>query len=114
MLLTPGFLTVLAFAVLFLKMKRDTLRKLLGFDLYVDILVGIVLMYIFAGTYSGMMVAMVAGLGFSGFLWLLKKCIGYKRLVFVNTPNHLLPTLRWFDVHGWFHQNRMEARKCQP
>lgn len=102
MLLTPGLLTMLALVILMIKLRTDTLRKLLGFEIPLDIAATLLFIYLLAGTYSGMMAAIVAGLGFSLVLMITKKCIGYKQLVFINDSNHLLPTLKWVDRPGIF------------
>lgn len=100
MLFTPGFLTMLALVIIMIKLRRDTLRKLLGFEIPLDIGATLFFMWLLAGTYSGMMAAIVAGLGFSLVLMATKKAIGYKQLEWHNTSNHLIPTLRWVDRPG--------------
>lgn len=98
MLITPGLLTALAILILIMKMKGDTTRKLLGFDIYLDLLVTTIMVIAFAGSYAGMMAAIVGGLTFSLALIALKKIMGYKKLKYVNDKDHLVPTLRWVDV----------------
>lgn len=100
MLFTPGFLTMLALVILMIKLRKDTLRKLLGFEIPLDIAATLFFMWLLAGTYSGMMAAIVAGLGFSVVLMLTKKLIGYKELKWQNDSNHLLPSLKWVDRPG--------------
>jgi hypothetical protein len=108
MLLTPGFIVCAAFFILLLKLRRDAFRKLLGFDLYLDILATIIMMYMFQGTYAGMMAALVGGLAFSILLIIAKKLIGYKKLVYVNDSNHVIPTLRWIEVKPIWRRNDPE------
>ena len=50
-----------ALGLLFLIFKFG-IRRVISYDIPVDIAVTILLMYVFAGTYSGMMAAMVGGL----------------------------------------------------
>lgn len=100
MLLTPSFITVLCFVILLMKLRRNTLKKLLGFDIYLDVMATFAMMYLFAGTYSGMMVAMFGGFLFSVSLIGLKKIIGYMKLEYVNDDKHLFPTLRWKTIPG--------------
>mgnify|MGYP005866282321 CR=1 FL=1 len=113
MLITPGLLTALGIFILILKLRRDTLRKLLGFDIFLDITVTVILMIAFAGTFSGMMAAIVGGIGFSLALWVTKMVYGYKHLVWVNDSDHLLPTARWESVDGLRHHTPT-ARKREP
>ena len=100
MLLTPGLLTALAFFVLIMKLRHDTMRKLLGFDIYLDITATVVMMYAFAGTYAGMMAAIIGGLTFSFALVALKKIYGYKKLTVIHTPDHFWPSLQWVVIPG--------------
>jgi len=102
MLLTPGFIVCAAFFILLLKMRRNLFAKLLGFDIYLDIAATVAMMTMFAGTYAGMMAALVGGLAFSILLIIAKYLMGYKKLVWVNDSDHVVPTLRWVDVKpGW-------------
>lgn len=102
MLLTPGFIVCAAFFILLLKMRRNLFAKLLGFDIYLDIGATVAMMYMFSGTYAGMMAALVGGLAFSILLIIAKYLMGYKKLVWVNDSDHVVPTLRWVDVKpGW-------------
>ena len=50
-----------ALGLLFLIFKFG-IRRVISYDIPVDIAVTLLLMYVFAGTYSGMMAAMVGGL----------------------------------------------------
>lgn len=72
-----GLITVAAF--MFLLMKFD-LRKVLWLDVPLDIIGSIALIFMFAGTFTGMFSAIVAGAVFSVLLYILKHTIGYKRL----------------------------------
>jgi len=99
MLITPGLLTAVAFLILLLKLRGDTLRKLLGFDIYLDIIATLVMMKLFAGTFGGMMAAIIGGLAFSVALIVIKKCIGYKKLSVVNSDDYIMPGLRWVSVN---------------
>lgn len=98
MLFTPGFLVALGFIILLLKLRRDSFRKLLGFDIYLDVGATLLMMWMFQGTYAGMMAAMVGGIMFSLVLVMAKRIIGYKKLVWINDSDHLIPTLRWVEV----------------
>lgn len=76
-ILLAGLISVLA--ILFLLLKID-IRKVLAFDIWVDIGVTALLVTLFAGTFSGMFAACVSGAVFSIILYVLKQLIGYKRL----------------------------------
>lgn len=70
-----------AAGVIALAYKLD-IKKVLGYDAIVDIVATVGLAYLFQGTYSGMVVAMVAGLLVSLILSVLKRRLGYKKLRF--------------------------------
>lgn len=95
MLIIPGLLTMFAVVILLLKLKGDTIRKLLGFDIYLDIGVTFLLMVIFAGTFTGMMAAIVGGLTFSIILLIMKWTMGYKKLKVVKDSSFIIPGLKW-------------------
>ena len=67
-----------AIAILFLLAKLN-IRRVLAFDIAVDIVASLTLMLLFAGTFAGMMVAIVAGALISIVLFFLKKIGGYER-----------------------------------
>lgn len=73
--------TALALFVLMLKIG---LRKVLGYDVYVDIGCTLFLLYAFQGTATGMITATLAGLFLSIILYLFKLCIGYERYEEIN------------------------------
>jgi hypothetical protein len=60
------------------------IKKVLGYDALFDISATAGLALLFQGTYSGMVVAMVAGLLVSLILSVLKRRVGYKKLRFVD------------------------------
>ncbi len=61
-----------ALGLLFLIFKFG-IRRVISYDIPVDIAVTVLLMYVFAGTYSGMMAAMVGGLIVSATLFIMKR-----------------------------------------
>jgi uncharacterized membrane protein len=67
-----------ALAILFILFKLD-IRKVLYFDIIVDIAVSTLLTVIFLGTFSGMMAAIAGGAIFSVIMFMLKKTMGYKK-----------------------------------
>ena len=69
-----------AAAVLFLIFKLGNLRKVLAFDVWIDIITTFTLGAIFFGTFSGMVVAVMGGTIVSIVLYTLKRTIGYDKL----------------------------------
>ena len=67
-----------ALAILFLLLKLD-IRKVLYFDLLVDIMATTTLVMIFSGTYAGMAAGIIAGAIISVTLYILRKLMGYKK-----------------------------------
>jgi len=98
MLITPGLLTMVALLILIMKLRHDTVKKLLGFDIILDIAATVLFVALFAGTYAGMMAAIIAGLGFSITLMVMKWTMGYKKLEAKYGPDHFLPVIRWVEV----------------
>jgi|TARA_B110000238_G_scaffold119255_1_gene129234 hypothetical protein len=97
-MLSAGLLTALGIIFLLYKVGFN---NILGFDILIDIVATIGLMYVFAGTYSGMMAAIIGGLFISVVLIIAKQFVSYKKLscrwVLYSVKNIKLrrPTLRW-------------------
>ena len=62
-----------AFGLLFLVLKIGNIRKVLLFDIPIDIGVTVLLMVTMAGTYTGIITAIIAGGIVSFVLWVLKR-----------------------------------------
>ena len=67
-----------AFAITFLLAKFD-FKKVLWLDIPIDIASTILLIAMFAGTFAGMMAAVIGGCIISSFLWAAKRIKGYKK-----------------------------------
>jgi len=67
------------------------IKKVLGYDVLFDLTATAGLALLFQGTYSGMVVAMVAGLLVSLIMIALKRRVGYKKLQFVDRK------LQWIE-----------------
>lgn len=67
-----------AIGILFLLFKLD-IRKVLAFDIFVDIGASVLLIVMFAGTFAGMMAAVIAGAIISIALYCMKKLMGCKK-----------------------------------
>ena len=76
-MLSAGLLTALGIIFLLYKVGFN---HILGFDILIDIVATIGLMYVFAGTYSGMMAAIIGGLFISIVLIIAKQFVSYKKL----------------------------------
>ena len=72
---------VSAMAILFLLAKFD-FKKVLWLDVPIDIISTVLLIIMFAGTFAGMMAAVIGGCVISATLLASKHIIGYKRPVF--------------------------------
>lgn len=86
--------TVLGFLFLMLKFGKRVMKKIIGMDAVVDILVtvGLVIMFGLTGTFSGMMVGIMAGVIFSVGLYMAKRLF----------PHTVLKKGKWVDKDpGW-------------
>lgn len=70
--------TFSAFAIIFLLAKFD-FKKVLWLDIPIDIISTCLLIIMFAGTFAGMMAAVIGGCLISMTLYLSKKAMGYKK-----------------------------------
>lgn len=68
----------MALAVYVVMLKID-IFKVVGYDVYVDVLFTLTLAYFMMGTYQGAMVAIIAGLALSGLLRFTRWFFGYKK-----------------------------------
>lgn len=75
----PGFFTAVGIFILLIKMPTSVRAKLLGLDIFLDIGVTLLLMYAFAGTFAGMMAAIIGGINFSVTLIVAKWLLGYEK-----------------------------------
>lgn len=76
-IMSAGMLSAVAFYIVFWKLG---IERVCGYDVYVDVTATIVLMLMFAGTYTGMIAAVIAGLLLSVALSITKKMRGYEKL----------------------------------
>lgn len=80
-----------ALAILFLLAKFD-MKKVLWLDIPIDIASTVLLVVMFAGTFAGMMAAVIGGCIISVTLYTLKKLNGYKK------PMRKKFSYSWVDV----------------
>ena len=92
-------------------MGRLNLRRFLGYPNLVDISFTLLMLWVFAGTFSGMVAGGFASLFMSVVLWVLRGTIGAERLAVrkgvkrVRFFNVAYPTLYWRTI---------KASECQP
>jgi membrane protein CcdC involved in cytochrome C biogenesis len=94
-MITAGLLSALG--LLFLIFKFGV-RRAITYDIPLDIAATGLLMFLFAGTFGGMMVAMVGGLVVSITLFVMKKTMVREELMFVKTKKFPYRQLRWIEV----------------
>ena len=70
-------------------------RKVAGYAFFVDIALGALTMWMFIGTYSGMIVGMLSSLVVTVFLQVYRKLYGYEKLELMRKRGQLLPRLYW-------------------
>jgi len=76
-MLTTGFTIFLGIALILAKLPRRTMLRVLKHDLWLDLAVSLIVLFIHWGTFSGVMAATVAGLMTSIATSGLKRLIGY-------------------------------------
>jgi len=86
-----------ALGLLFLIFKFGV-RRIIAYDIPIDITVTAFLIYTFAGTYSGMIAAMVGGLIVSITLYVMKRTMRREELKLVKTSQFPYRAWRWIGV----------------
>jgi|TARA_B110000438_G_C15455413_1_gene496448 hypothetical protein len=89
--------TISALGLLFLLFKFG-IRRVISFDIPVDIGFTALLMFLFAGTFGGMMAAMVGGLIISVTLFVMKHTMHREELTWVETKTFPYRKLRWVEI----------------
>jgi ABC-type microcin C transport system permease subunit YejB len=74
-----GFLSALALVII---MARLDIRKFMGYPVIVDIAGSVLFAVLFAGTLTGMMVAVIAALTLSAIIYIVRLVVGYERFNF--------------------------------
>ena len=80
-----------ACGILFLLAKLN-IKRVLAFDVFIDIGASLLLLVMFFGTFAGMMAAVLGGSIISIVLYLMKKTIGYQK------PKWNKYRFQWVDV----------------
>ncbi len=94
-MITAGLIS--AAGLLFLIFKFGV-RRAISFDIPLDVACTGLLMFLFAGTFGGMMAAMVGGLVVSITLLVMKRTMTREELMFVKTKTFPYRSLRWVEV----------------
>ena len=95
------FEAALGTAVCFiLLMTYLNIRRIAGYALFVDIGLFVLFVWLFMGTYAGMMTGIIAGLIVTCFLKGVRKSIGYERLRLQRRVGELYPRIRWVRTRG--------------
>jgi len=90
-LIAAGILT--AIACFIIGVKADIL-KVAGYHISIDVFFTVGLALLFSKTYSGLIVAVIAGICLSLALWWVRYWYGYKR---------------WYPFKGWVYNNNNPA-----
>ena len=96
-MIEAGLVTAIGFMFL---MFRLNIRRVAGYALIVDLLLTFGFMWLFQGTYAGMMTGLFAGCVISIALTLVKRTIGYERAAFIRVKGELFPRLIWKSYKG--------------
>lgn len=87
---------IAALAVLFLIFKFGDIRKVLAFDIWIDLGSTIILSLLMAGTFSGIMIAITAGAIISVTLFALKLIVGQAKFTFRGfKPTEETAIMKW-------------------
>jgi len=86
-----------ALGILFLLFKFGV-RRIISFDIPIDIASTGLLMFLFAGTFGGMMAAMFCGLIISITLFVMKKMMAREELMWVKTKKFPYRKFAWVEV----------------
>ena len=89
--------TISALGLLFLLFKFG-IRRVITFEIPIDIGFTALLMFLFAGTFGGMMAAMVGGLIISVTLFVMKSTMTREELTWTKTKSFPYRKLRWLEV----------------
>jgi hypothetical protein len=97
-MIVGAFLTIAALVALYWKFGEKFRQAVLGYDIVVDVTVTAMFLIMFAGTISGMMIAILSGLIVS-LLLLAGKALGTSRTVRVSREG-----FEWTVKHGVLHK----------
>ena len=84
-------------AIIFLLLKFN-IRRVLNYEILIDVSVTVLLMIIFAGTFAGMMTGLMAGAVISIFLYVARRTIGYEKPGILKTKSFPYRRPGWVRV----------------
>jgi len=84
-------------AIIFLLLKFN-IRRVLNYEILIDIGVTVLLIIIFAGTFAGMMTGLMAGAVISVFLYVARRTIGYEKPGIIKTKSFPYRRPGWVRV----------------
>ncbi len=87
--------TAVAFIFLF---SYFGFKRVAGYAWLVDIAIFALCIYLFKGTYAGMMTGIFAGIIISVFLKSIRKTVGYEKVKLVRYEGKLVPEFTWKDI----------------
>lgn len=70
-------------------------RRVAGYAFWVDMILGILTMWMFLGTYSGMIVGMLSSLVITVYLQVYRALFGYERFELIRKRGDILPRGYW-------------------
>jgi len=82
--LIMGILSAIGFILILVKFGSTWVRRMLGYDVYFDIIITLGFMYFMGNTYSGALVAILSGIFISIVLFITKLFTGYERLKLIE------------------------------
>lgn len=85
---------------LFIVLFRFNIRRICGYATLVDIVATAAFVFMFIGTYAGMMTGLFAGVLVSLTLNALRKLYGYDRARLIRRSGSLLPSVVWVHTPG--------------
>jgi membrane protein CcdC involved in cytochrome C biogenesis len=94
-MITAGLLSAAGMLLLLLKLGP---RKVIGLDIYIDVFITMLLMYLFAGTYSGMLAAIVGGLTVTVVLFTTKAFVSHEVPYLARVSRFPYRSVRWRRV----------------
>lgn len=85
---------------LFFVLCRFNLRRICGYATLVDVVATAAFVFMFAGTYAGMMTGIFAGVCVSLALNVVRTLYGYDRAHLIRGSGNLMPTMVWIHTEG--------------
>ncbi len=75
-------------------------KRVAGYAWLVDIAIFELCIYLFKGTYAGMMTGIIASICISVFLKSIRKTVGYEKVKMVRYEGKLVPEFKWEEIRA--------------